>query len=181
MACNVDCSSFKIYFCGPCHSSLRRNTLPRLALNNHLFRGELPAQFSDMTWAEEMACALYRTTAHISRLYGSTSTEDPLVMHSNVCAHPLDICYTAKRLPWAPCDVNDLISVVFVGPRKLTSDELKKLTPFLVRRSVIRAFLSYAWQHNYLYMSLPPPDEEILKLYPENDILPGLHECFIYD
>ncbi|KAJ3778442.1 hypothetical protein FB446DRAFT_658022, partial [Lentinula raphanica] len=180
IASDIQCQSFKIYLCGPCRSFLSRDALPRLSLNNHLFRGDLPSQFCDMTWAEEMACALYRTTAHVSRLYGSGSDEDPFQLHGNVCAHPLDICYTATHLPWAPADINDLISIVFVGCRKLSKDEMRKSKSFFVRRHIIRCFLNFACLHNKLYIGLPPPDENILNLYPENDILPGLEERIVY-
>lgn len=49
----------EMYLCSSCHSLLEHNNLPRLALNNGLYRGELPPKLSDITWVEEMACSLY--------------------------------------------------------------------------------------------------------------------------
>ncbi|KAF5365147.1 hypothetical protein D9757_011773 [Collybiopsis confluens] len=155
--------------------------MPKFALNNHLYRGELPDDLEDVTWAEEMACALYRTTAHVTRLFGSACSEDPLQLHGNVCAHPMDICLTAKRLPWAPTDINDLISIVFVGQKVLTKDEMLKLKPFIVRRHVIHRLLVHFYNHHSGYSALPPLDEEILLLYPESGLLPGLADRFLYD
>ncbi|KAJ3967503.1 hypothetical protein EV361DRAFT_807166, partial [Lentinula raphanica] len=175
-----NCTSFKMYLCGPCKTALGKDCMPRLALNNHLYRGDLPSEFEDLTWAEEMACALYHTTAHISRLYGSASEENPLQLHGNICAHPLDICSHATTLPWAPADVNNLVSIVFVGTHKLTTADLKKLSPLYVRRNVIRRFLSFLCMDNRLYIGLPPPDENILALYPEHDVLPDLDQRIIY-
>ncbi|KAF9056764.1 hypothetical protein BDP27DRAFT_1146750, partial [Rhodocollybia butyracea] len=124
-----------------CFSFLTRGKLPRLALNNGLYRGELPDELKDITWVEEMACSLYRTTAHVSRLYGSTSEENPLYIHGNTCAHPMQVISHAKKLPRTPSDVNDLITVVFVGSRKLRKDELSKLSAYMVRKSKILSLL----------------------------------------
>ena len=43
--------------CLHCHSSLTKAEMPKFALANHLYRGSLPSQFSDITWVEEMVCA----------------------------------------------------------------------------------------------------------------------------
>jgi len=90
-----------------------------------------------LTWVEEMACSLYRTTAHVAILYStSSSEEDPLQLHGNACAHPMDMFRNAKQLPWSPSDLNDLISIIFVGPRQLNQKDLQKLAPYyFVRRS----------------------------------------------
>ena len=46
--------------CSECKTSLLKDEIPRYALANKLYRGELPIQFKDLTWVEEMVCALYR-------------------------------------------------------------------------------------------------------------------------
>ncbi|KAE9398677.1 hypothetical protein BT96DRAFT_754775, partial [Gymnopus androsaceus JB14] len=170
-----------IYFCQECFSAIRLQKMPRLALNNHMYRGELPDRFRDVTWMEEMAVALYRTTAHVTRLYGVLSTEqDPFQLHGNACAHPLDTVSHATSLPWSPADLNDFISVIFVGPRKLKQTELDKLPHFHVRRNVIRDLLQEFRSHNRLYMGLPI-NEVALSQFPENGILPGLEDRIVYD
>ncbi|KIO16443.1 hypothetical protein M407DRAFT_232307, partial [Tulasnella calospora MUT 4182] len=71
---------FTFSVCDECDSALRRDQVPRFALVNDLFRDVLPDEFSDLTWAEEMVCAIYRTTAHVARLYSTSSKpSDPLV------------------------------------------------------------------------------------------------------
>ncbi|KAJ3909347.1 hypothetical protein F5879DRAFT_791812, partial [Lentinula edodes] len=178
---DVDCSSFEIYFCRECYNSLRRVSMPRLALNNYLYRGELIEGIEDITWVEEMACAIYHTSAHVARIYGSSNAGDSLQLHGNVCAHALDICSVAKKLPWSPADVNDLISIVFVSKAKLKHDDLRKLKPYFVRRSVIRMLLSDLCHRNRLYTGLYTLDNSMLELYPDNDLLPGLQERIVYD
>ena len=58
-----------LHLCKECISYLRSNKLPRFALANNFYRGELPEEFKDLTWVEDMACAIYRNTAHISCIY----------------------------------------------------------------------------------------------------------------
>ena len=105
-------------FCDECHSTLTRNKLSRLTLANQLYRGHLPDEFQDLTYIEEMVCALYRTTAHVTRLYQSTELTQPFVYHGNSCAHELNIISTASVLPRTPGDINSILSVVFIGPGK---------------------------------------------------------------
>ena len=57
--------------CPDCHSSLCHDKVPRFALANHLYWGKLPDKFKDLTWIEEMVCAMYRNTAHITQIYQS--------------------------------------------------------------------------------------------------------------
>ncbi|KAJ3933314.1 MAG: hypothetical protein NXY57DRAFT_876436, partial [Lentinula lateritia] len=167
--------------CRSCCGSLQRSVMPRLALNNFLYRGELSEDLQNVTWVEEMACAIYHTTAHVSRIYGSSDAADPLQLHGNVCAHPLNICSVAKRLPWSPADLNDLITVVFVNKTKLQPQDLQKLKPYFVRRSIIRMLLFELCKYNRLYAGLYSLDNSTLSLFPEDGLLPGLEERIIYD
>ncbi|KAF5357491.1 hypothetical protein D9758_012513 [Tetrapyrgos nigripes] len=174
---------FTIYLCKDCHSSLLKSKLPVLSLVNCFYRGELPADLLalDITWAEEMVCALYHTTVLVIRLYGSVDEDQPRVLHGNASAFELNTVSTANVLPWTPNDLNGTISVVFVGPKKMTLPELRQIKQLYVRRSVVWKLLNFFFLHNRLYMNLPPPSAEILNMYPENDILPGLQERVIYD
>ncbi|KIO31008.1 hypothetical protein M407DRAFT_221469 [Tulasnella calospora MUT 4182] len=74
-------STIVFYLCEDCRGSLSRRKVPRFALANELFRGTLPDRFQDLTWVEEMVCSIYRTTAHVTRLYQSLNPADPLVFH----------------------------------------------------------------------------------------------------
>ncbi|KAF5333957.1 hypothetical protein D9758_017594 [Tetrapyrgos nigripes] len=74
-----------------------------------------------------------------------------------------------------------MISVVFVGPKKLTLQELRQIKQLMVRKSVIWTLLNFLFLHNRLYHKLPPPCTATLNMYPENDILPGLQDRIIYN
>jgi hypothetical protein len=83
--------------CDPCLASLRSPSLPKFSLKNRLYRGVLPDRLCDLTWIEEMACSIYRTTAHVTRLYQTSSNPaDPLVLHGNTCAHDMNLISTVS-------------------------------------------------------------------------------------
>ncbi|THV05898.1 hypothetical protein K435DRAFT_888624, partial [Dendrothele bispora CBS 962.96] len=94
-------------------------------------------------------------------------------------AHELNTVSTARVLPWTPAGLNGFISVVFVGPCKLSLSDLQKLNQLYIRKEVVWKLLCFLFNHNILYMSMKPPDRKLLDLYPENGILPGLPDRII--
>jgi hypothetical protein len=97
--------------CAGCLKSLSIGHLPKYALKNDLYRGELPEEFRDLTWIEEMVCCVYRTTAHVVRLFNSSDERQPKVFHGNVCAHEMNIVDTARVLPRTPEDINGAVTL----------------------------------------------------------------------
>ncbi|KAF5349842.1 hypothetical protein D9758_014038 [Tetrapyrgos nigripes] len=172
-----------VYICKRCYSCLCKNSLPPLSLANEFYRGVLPSDLLELniTWAEEMVCALYHTTVLVIRLYGSLDEDQPRVLHGNTSAFELNTVSTARVLPRSPDDLNGMISVVFVGPKKLTLQELRQIKQLYVRKSVVSRLLHYLFRHNRLYKNFSLPSTEILNMYPENDIIPGLEQRIVYD
>ncbi|KIM83355.1 hypothetical protein PILCRDRAFT_46336, partial [Piloderma croceum F 1598] len=157
--------------CAQCHSSLLKDVMPKFALANGLYRGQLPEQFSDLTWVEEMVCARFRYTAYITRLFQSSDPALPNVLHGNTCAHEMNVVSTASVLPRTPADINDTLSVVFIGPGKFRRELLKDV--YRIRKQKVWAFLQWLTTHNINYLDMPL-DKTILEQYPEDDILPGI-------
>ncbi|KAG1826402.1 hypothetical protein EV424DRAFT_1306470, partial [Suillus variegatus] len=170
------CASLNV--CVDCFSSLSHAKVPRLALANHLYRGHLPHQFHDLTWVEEMVCAVYRNTAHVTQLYQSTDAAQPFILHGNTCVHETNVISTVTVLPHTPADINGMLSVVFVGPAKLTDKSLK--TMFQVRKKLVWAFLRWLCTHNCLYWNVRL-DKDIMDEYPEDGPMPGAAGRVIYD
>ncbi|KAG2055146.1 hypothetical protein BDR06DRAFT_982046 [Suillus hirtellus] len=149
-----------------------------MAKLNKLYRGHILPQFDDLTWVEEMVCAIYRNTAHITCLYQSSDPAQPFVFHSNTCAHETNIVSTAKVLPCMPVDINGMLTVVFVGPRKLSHNSLSTL--FHIRKHLVWSFLCWLRNHNHLYEHIVL-DEGIMDLYPEDGTVPDVADHIIYD
>ncbi|KAG1886375.1 uncharacterized protein F5891DRAFT_968560, partial [Suillus fuscotomentosus] len=162
--------------CAECFAALSKKKVPRLALANGLYRGELPEYFRDLTWVEEKICAIYSTTAHVARLFQSSDPAQPRVFHGNVCAHEMNVVSTASVLPRTPANINGLLSIVFVGPGRFKPDQLGPM--FRVCKNKIWAFLVWLKHHNCLYSDIRI-EREILELYPTDDVIPGLSERVI--
>ena len=81
-------------------------------------------------------------------------------------------------IPDSPTDVNNMLTIVFLGVGKLKLDKLGNV--FRVRKYKIWAFLIWLKAHNRLYESLPF-DENIVNLYPEDGMLTGLDQHIIQD
>ncbi|KAJ8580976.1 hypothetical protein M405DRAFT_752500, partial [Rhizopogon salebrosus TDB-379] len=162
--------------CTKCQSSLRNGHIPRLALANNLYRGQLPTEFADLTWVEEMTCAIYRTTAHVTRLFHSSDLSTPQVLYGNTCAHNMNIISTASVLPRTPSDINDALSVIFIGNQKFDVHRLQAM--FRVRKRKICEFLLFLKHHNKIYQNINI-NLSLLAYFPDDDILPGLAERVI--
>jgi len=113
-----------VTLCSDCHGSLSRGKLPKFALKNGLYRGSLPDRFKDLTWVEEMICSIYRNTAHVTRLFDAKIDSQARVLRGNTCAHEMNVLSTAECLPRTPSDVNNMISIVFIGTAKLDATPL---------------------------------------------------------
>jgi hypothetical protein len=174
-----DSSDARLTICSVCRAALSKpDCMPRFALANNLYRGELPFQFHDLTWVEEKICAIYCVTAHVTRLFQSSDPSQPRVFHGNTCAHDMNVVSTASVLPRTPADVNGMLSIIFVGPGKF--NPAKVATVFRVRKRMIWQFLMWLKHHNRLYSSITL-DLDVLSLYPEDDVLPGLSDRVVED
>ncbi|KDQ05681.1 hypothetical protein BOTBODRAFT_122386, partial [Botryobasidium botryosum FD-172 SS1] len=176
---NESDNASSLTLCEECYSSLQKGKIPHFALKNHLYRGLLPEDLQDLTWVEEMVCALHRTTAHVTRLYHySTSEKDPFLFHGNTCAHDMNVISTASVLPRAPSNLLDQLSVVFVGPGPVKKEHLGVI--FRVRKAKVWRFLLWLKENNRLYSTLIISQEN-LDMYEEDGTIPGLLEAVIHD
>ncbi|TFK20680.1 hypothetical protein FA15DRAFT_599267, partial [Coprinopsis marcescibilis] len=161
--------------CSACFSSLTHRSVPRFAMANKLYHGYLPDEFCDLTWVEEMACAIYRSTAHVTRLFSPGDPDkQPRQLHGNTCAHEMNIISTANILPCTPADLNGMILLVFISPKAF--DPAKSGTLYRVRKCKIWPFLVWLKHHNRLYENMEF-DQAVLDLYPDDGSLPGLAEA----
>ncbi|THU91670.1 hypothetical protein K435DRAFT_583954, partial [Dendrothele bispora CBS 962.96] len=169
-----------IQICTDCETSLKNDKRPLYSLANFNMRGSLPYEFHDVTFAEEMVCAIYHHTAHVSRIFQSSDERDSRKLHGNTCAFEANVVDVAKKLPRPPSNVCDYLTVVFVGPGKLKKEDIMKSPHYRVRRPVIQKLLFWLQRHSALY-SAYPPDPFNLDQYPEDGVLPGLIDNVVYD
>ncbi|PBL03889.1 hypothetical protein ARMGADRAFT_912906 [Armillaria gallica] len=141
-----------LHVCTECDLELRKGWLPMFALCNGLYRGWLLEESQDLTWVEEMACAIYRCTCHVTRLYHSPHEDQPRVFKGNTCAHDLNYVSTASELPRPPADVKGMLSIVFVSPKQSVKSCLSKFN--YIRKVKVWAFLCWLADNNLLYSKI---------------------------
>jgi hypothetical protein len=111
-----DARNLSLRVCTACVSALESQKIPKFSLSNNLFRGSLPPDLRDITWIEEKVCALHRVTADVARLQNAEVDEKlPYRLVGNTCAYPANVPSTARVLPRIPADINENLTVVFVG------------------------------------------------------------------
>ncbi|KAF9648667.1 hypothetical protein BDM02DRAFT_3073707, partial [Thelephora ganbajun] len=164
--------------CNTCYTYLPKSSMLCFALANKLYCGRLPEEFQDLTWIEERLCAIYSNTAVMTRLYQSSDPLQPTVFHGNTCAHEMNVSSTVTVLPLTPSDVNDLLSIVFIGSRKFKPEYLGNM--YRIRKSKVWRFLQWLKVHNQLYENILL-DESVMDLYPDNGYLPGIEDGAIHD
>ena len=167
-----------IVICSECKSSLLSKKMLCFALANKLYCGAIPAQFADLSWVEELVCAIYRTTAQVTCLFSSTDPTLPNVLHSNTCCHDTDVASTASILPRTPSDIVDGLSIVFIGPGKMHHRFLKNM--FRICKGLTCAWLKWLSHHNALYHDMAI-DFSIFDKYADDDFPRGLEQNIIYD
>ncbi|KAG1768401.1 hypothetical protein EDD22DRAFT_732971, partial [Suillus occidentalis] len=164
--------------CTDCYCSLTHAKVPCFVLANNLYHGSLPDQFQDLTWVEEMVCALYQNLAHVTCLYWSSDPAQPFVFHGNTCAHETNLLSIVKVLPCTPADINGMLTIVFVGATKLDVKSLRSL--FHVCKQAVWSFFCWLATHNRLYKHISL-DADIMDLYSDDGTLPGLAKHIVYD
>ena len=85
---------------------------------------------------------------------------------------------TATVLPCTPSDINDLLSMVFIGPRKFKAGDLGGL--FHVCKHKILHFLKWLFENNRLYKNLCV-DSSIFECYPDDGPLPGIEDHVVQE
>ncbi len=159
-----------LHMCTECESELIKGRLPMFALRNGLYCGHLPERFRDLTWVEEMACAIYRCTCHVTHLYNTPDDDQPRVFKGNTCTHDLNYVSTASELPRSPADFKGMLSIVFVSPKQSVRSCLRKFN--YVWKVKVWDFLCWLAENNPMYSKIHLSKEH-LALY-ENDEIPGL-------
>ncbi|KAH9834902.1 uncharacterized protein C8Q71DRAFT_710536 [Rhodofomes roseus] len=168
----------RIALCSDCYNSLKKPAMPRYALANNLYRGHLPTEFCDLTWVEEMACAIYHITAHVTCLYGFSEPGQPKIFHGNTITRDMNVISTTTVLPRTPADITGYLPVVSIGPHKIKASDLGNT--FRVQKAKIWHFLLWLKHPNRLYEQILL-DQSNIDQFPDDGVLPGVDAQFIQD
>nr|GAT45226.1 predicted protein [Mycena chlorophos] len=164
------------YVCSECHAQLLLGDLPRFALANNLWIGDIPFELSVLDLAERLLIGLHFPAVYVIKLfpkapYGKHLKESTIAsgVRGNVSTYRLGTNEIAEmvsdqQLPRPAALLSALIAVTFVGFKKLPLRILSK--EFEVRRHRVRDALLWLKANNPLYADVDIC-EECLNALPE--------------
>lgn len=165
------------WICHDCYRHLERGQLPRLALANRMWIGDIPTILSILTLPEQLLVALRYPRVYSCKLYpkkGGHFSPETLQsgMRGNVSSYEMNIPEIAsmlegKLMPRPTCILASVIAIAFIGRGPLPKNWLK--STFRVRRDVVSEALLWLKAHNPLYAALDISDEALARL-PVDDI-----------
>jgi hypothetical protein len=147
--------------CETCRVSLRRGKVPRLALANGFWLGDIPEVLSDLRFVEKLLIARIRHNCCFVRV---ASGGRKLISHVVAFESPIPKVYHA--LPPPIEDLNETLAILFTGPCKPTDKDFTR-TPLLVRRNNVVRALEWLKLNHANYADLEISHENLSK-YPED-------------
>ena len=123
--------------CSPCRASIRNSKIPKYALAQGLWIGQVPEQLSSLRFVERMLVARVRQSSCCVRIASGMRK-----MKANVIAFQSPIPKVYNILPPPKDEIQEVLAIMFTGPSKPTTSDYKR-TPFLVRRNHVKKALEW--------------------------------------
>ena len=145
------------WMCFECLKSLERSVMPKLALANNLWIGDVPAELMDLTIPEQLLIARHYPRCYIFKLFPrDVNTHIPFdQLHSGMAGNAslfelntreVVEMLRGQRMPSPVQTLASVIAITFVSSKVLPMDWLKKT--FRVRRAVVYDALMWLKAHN---------------------------------
>ena len=148
--------------CDNCRKNIRKGIVPRLALANNLWLGEVPKVLCDLNYVERLLVARIRHNCCFIKV--ASSGLKKMTAHVIAFESPLPKVY--HILPPPVEDIDDVLAILFTGPSKPTEQDLTRL-PLLVRRNHVGKALEWLKLNHVDYKDLEISYEN-LERYPED-------------
>ncbi|SJL08858.1 uncharacterized protein ARMOST_12229 [Armillaria ostoyae] len=127
------------YICIRCRASVREGKVPAKSLANGLWLGAVPEVLSKLTFAERLLVSKVRHNCCFVKVSLASVGHPGLgsrKMISHIISFDTPVAKVYNILPPPRRDMDDVLAVLFMGPEKLTEDDMKR-TPLLVRQRVV--------------------------------------------
>ena len=147
--------------CEGCRRSIRKGVVPRLALANGLWLGNVPKELSELRFVEKLLIARIRHNCCFVRVASGLKK-----MTSHVIAFQSPTHRVYNELPPPIEELDEVLAILFTGPCKPTEEDLKR-TPILVRRNHVAYALEWLKLNHPDYKDLEISHENLGK-YPED-------------
>jgi hypothetical protein len=149
--------------CNSCRGSIRNGKIPKLALANGLWIGDIPPQLKCLNFVEKMLVARIRhTCAYVKVASGMRK------MTANVVAFQSPVPKVYTMLPPPRDDLDEVLAILYTGPCKPTPEDLKRL-PFFVRRNKVVSALEWLILNHRDYADIRISQQN-LEQYSETEI-----------
>ena len=151
------------WMCFDCVRELEQHMLPKFALANNLWIGNVPPELMGLTIPEHLliarhypCCYIFKffprdidTHVLIDQLYsGMAGNESLFKLNTQEVVEMLN----GQRMPSPVQLLTSVIAITFVGSRKLPKDWLKKT--FQVRQGVVHNAFLWLQNHNLIYADI---------------------------
>ena len=174
----VEEGTVSCWMCLDCTRSLERRLMPKMALANNLWIGEVPLELQGLTIPEQLLIARHYPRCYIFKLFprdvDTHVSFDRLYsgMAGNASLYDLNTqevveMLKGQRMPSPVRTLASVIAITFIGSKKLPADWLKKT--FRVRRRVVYDALVWLHDHNPIYGDIYI-DHVRLEELPEDDV-----------
>jgi hypothetical protein len=149
--------------CNNCMKYLKKGVVPKNALANGIWLGEIPEELKDLKFAEKMLIARIQHNKCITIVRNGAykMTSNAVTFHN-----PTPKIY--NRLPPPREDLDQILACIFTGPAAPTEEDFERC-PLLVRRKKVTTALEWLKLNHKDYYDLEI-SYDILKTYPENNI-----------
>lgn len=136
------------FICTPCEEQLLNDKIPWNALARGLWLGPVPAELSNLTFAEQMMIARIRHNRCLVRV---SSGRAKMIANCIMFANPTAELYTV--LPPSREELSEVLAFVFLGSARPTEEDLQR-TPMLVRRNHVAKALEWLKLNHVDYADL---------------------------
>jgi hypothetical protein len=148
--------------CDKCREAIRKGKIPRLALAQGLWLGDVPPELSNLRFVEKLLIARVRhTCCYVKIATGGRK------MKANVVAFETPLPKVYSHLPPPRSDMDDVLAIFFTGPCRPTEDDFKR-SLMLVRRNVVVQALEWLKLNHRDYTDIGISHENLAE-YSENE------------
>jgi hypothetical protein len=146
--------------CISCHTTIGKGKIPIMALANGKWIGEIPAELSCLSFAEQLLIARVRHNRCIVRVSSGMHK-----MRANAITFTNPIPKVYNILPPPLEDLDEVLAFIYTGPCKPTEADFAR-TPLLVRQNQVKVALDWLKLNHSDYYDLEISQKN-LNQYPE--------------
>ncbi|TFK73098.1 hypothetical protein BDN72DRAFT_869202 [Pluteus cervinus] len=139
--------------CAECRVSLRKSNIPSHALAKNLWIGKVPTELAELNFMERLLVSRVRINSAIVKVSSGFYK-----MRAHIIAFENPIAKIYDKLPPPRADLDEVLAILFTGPRPPTAEDYARL-PFFIRRRKL----------NHADYSNVDIDDEALAGYSEHE------------